>query len=63
MAAADKRGDGGDSDGDDGCGDGDGDGDSQCEFDGEIPFFLFRLVGIIGPQWHFGSTLANRLAL
>ena len=26
-------------------------------------FFLFRLVGIVGPQWHFGSTLANRLAM
>ena len=26
-------------------------------------FFLFRLVGIVDPQWHFGSTLANWLAL
>ena len=25
--------------------------------------FLFRLVGIVDPQWHFGSTLANRFAL
>ena len=41
---------------------GNGDSDGQCKFDGEI-FFLFRLVGIVDPQWHFGSTLANRLAL
>ena len=28
-------------------------------------FFLVycRLVGIVDPQWHFDSTLANRLAL
>ena len=25
--------------------------------------FFLRLVGILDPQWHFGSTLANRLAL
>ena len=49
---------------------GNGDGDGQCEFDGEKKkfggfFFLVyrRLVGIVDPQWHFDSTLANRLAL
>ena len=26
-------------------------------------FFLFRLVDIVDPQWHFGSTFANRLVL
>ena len=33
-------------------------------FGGEfVFFFLFRLVGIVDSQWHFGPTLANRLAL
>ena len=26
-----------------------------------VNFFLFRLVSIVDPQWHCGSTLANRL--
>ena len=64
MAIEDKGGHGEAPDEDDGDGNGfgNGDGDSQCKFD---EFFLFslRLVGILDPQWHFGSTLADRLAL
>ena len=42
-----------------------GDGGGRYGFGGEFFFFffLFRLVGIVDPQWHFGPTLANRLAL
>ena len=40
-----------------------GDGGGRYGFGGEIFFFLFRLVGIVDPQWNFGPTLANRLAL
>ena len=28
-----------------------------------IFLFFLRLIGILDPQWHFGSTLANQLAL
>ena len=65
MSKADRSGDGGglDEDDGDGGGDGDGDGYGECKFDGEIFFFFFRLVGILDPQWHFGSTLANLLVL
>ena len=39
---------------------GDDDGNGQFKFREK---FFSRLVGILDPQWHFGSTLANRLAL
>lgn len=35
-------------------GDGHGNCNGQCKFD----VFFFRLIGILGPQWNFGSTQA-----